>query len=98
MNFCFSTPLSPREDDIDIKLTMVRSKKVPRGGGAVKSNGRGQGRRGRGGGRGGGGGDGGRRHVEDDDGADFIPFSGASKPASHPQGQWDGPISIPTGT
>ncbi|OBT94657.1 hypothetical protein VE01_06152 [Pseudogymnoascus verrucosus] len=65
---------------------MVRSKKGPRGGGAGKSNGRGQGRRGRGGGRGGGGGDGGRRHVEDDDGADFIPFSGASTPASYPQG------------
>ncbi|KFY84241.1 hypothetical protein V500_09490 [Pseudogymnoascus sp. VKM F-4518 (FW-2643)] len=64
---------------------MVRSKKGPRGGGAGKSNGRGQGRRGRGGGRGGGGGDGGRRHVEDEDGADFIPFSGASKPASHLQ-------------
>ncbi|KFY49878.1 hypothetical protein V496_09760 [Pseudogymnoascus sp. VKM F-4515 (FW-2607)] len=64
---------------------MVRSKKGPRGGGAGKSNGRGQGRRGRGGGRGGGGGDGDRRHVEDDDGADFIPFSGASKPAPHPQ-------------
>ncbi|KFY33431.1 hypothetical protein V494_07645 [Pseudogymnoascus sp. VKM F-4513 (FW-928)] len=64
---------------------MARSKKGPRGGGAGKSNGRGQGRRGRGGGRGGFGGDGGRRHVEDDDGADFIPFSGASKLASHPQ-------------
>ncbi|OBT90873.1 hypothetical protein VE02_00477 [Pseudogymnoascus sp. 03VT05] len=65
---------------------MVRSKKGSRGGGAGKSNGRGQGRRGCGGGRGGGGGDGGRRHDEDDDGADFIPFSGASKSASHPQG------------
>ncbi|KFY24638.1 hypothetical protein V493_05113 [Pseudogymnoascus sp. VKM F-4281 (FW-2241)] len=64
---------------------MVRSKKGPRGGGAGKSNGRGQGRRGRGGGRGGGGGDGGRRHVENEEEADFIPFSGASKPASHPQ-------------
>lgn len=61
---------------------MVRSKKGPRGGGAGKSNGRGQGRRG----RGGGGGDGGRRHVEDDDGADFIPFSGASTPVLHLQG------------
>jgi hypothetical protein len=77
---------------------MVRSKKGPRGGGAGKSNGRGQGRRGRGGGRGGGGGDGGRRHVEDDDGADFIPFSGASTPASHPQGQLDGHITLPTST
>ncbi|KFY47269.1 hypothetical protein V495_02016 [Pseudogymnoascus sp. VKM F-4514 (FW-929)] len=63
---------------------MVRSKKGPRGGGAGKSNGRGQGRRGRGGGRGGGGGDGGRRHEEDEDGADFIPFSGASRTSSHP--------------
>lgn len=74
---------------------MVRSKKGPRGGGAGKSNGRGQGRRGRGGGRGG---DGGRRHVEDDDGADFIPFSGASTPGSYPQGQWDGPITLPIST
>lgn len=72
---------------------MVRSKKGPRGGGTGKGNGRGQGRRGRGG-RGGGGGDSGRRYVEDDDGADFIPFSGARNLASHPQGEWDGTIAL----